>query len=178
MAEALRALEAALRVDDDGQAPDSQAEPPDRADDGATLAQAQQGVRAQQGSVTTLVTNEGKEDASHQHPWGRAFGVIIFTGSDNTGKTYTLTSIRVFDEGAMSNMAAFKAELWSGSDTEFVPVAKITDLTITAAPQGVRATDLVAPAGTTVQGNTRYALVMYRLSGRTATWRPLMTVAA
>ena len=138
--------------------------------DGAPPAQAQ--------SAVELVTNKGQSSSALNHDWSDAFGLIIFTGASNAGKTYTLTKIRVLQGSAMTNPAAFRTELWSASNTEFVPVEKITDLTITPI-DGVSAVDLVAPEGTTLAGNDRYALVVYRLAGfSTATWSYSATVSA
>ncbi len=138
--------------------------------DGAPPAQAQ--------SAVELVTNKGQSSSALNHDWSDAFGLIIFTGAGNAGKTYTLTKIRVLQGSAMTNPAAFRTELWSASNTEFVPVEKITDLTITPI-DGVSAVDLVAPEGTTLAGNDRYALVVYRLAGfSTATWSYSATVSA
>ena len=133
-------------------------------------------AHAQDPTPVALVKNDSQVTHSHQQGWSEAFGVIIYTGMGNTGKTYTLTKVRVLQETVMSDASAFKAELWTGTDDTFVPGEKIKDLTITAIDGNVSALDLVAPEGTTLQGNTRYALVMYRLAARTeATWKYLAT---
>ncbi len=130
---------------------------------------------AQAQTPVELVKNTGQVAATPFQDWSKAFGVIIFTGSANTGKTYTLTKIHVptdIDGGEISDASKFRAELWTGTNDTFVPGAKLHDLTIKAVTGGV---DLVAPQGTTLQGNTRYALVVYRLSGETATWNYAQT---
>lgn len=135
-------------------------------------------ARAQGPTPVKLVSNEGEQFAEHLWDWNRAFGQIIFTAAENAGKTYTLTTICLLQRPGrrLAELDAFKAELWTGTNDTFNPGSKITDLTITAVDGDQDALDLVPPAGTTRQGYTRYAVVLYKKTKGPAIWRLATTL--
>ena len=157
VAAALRELEAALQVDDDGQAGSaSQSEPPEPAGDG--VAPAQQLVQAQ-GSAITLVSNLGKTTLAY---WGTNAAVVaqgFTTGSAAGG--YTLTSVELDVQNSSvteTERNSVRVELWS--DSSGSPDSKLASLTVPASiSRGT--TSFAAPASTKLAKETTYHVVAY-----------------